>query len=235
MSKIEVLKFGSSVLRTPEELPVAVDEIYRHWRAGCRVLAVVSAFEGVTDRLFKEADTLFGAGASPAAAAFVATGEQRTATLLVGALVRCGIPSRLVEPHEIGLVAEGSSLESMPVQVDVGALERFWRGSAILVLPGFYGVDGRGRTALFGRGGSDLSALFLAAELKAGCRLLKDVNGVFDADPASSTVAHRFTTLSWATALRVAGPLFKRRHCATLKRDRCGFTSGGPTSAPAPW
>lgn len=79
MSRIVVLKFGNSVLRTLEKLPVAVDEIYRHWRSGCRVLAVVSAFEGVTDRLFKEADTLFGPGPSPAAAAFVATGEQRTA------------------------------------------------------------------------------------------------------------------------------------------------------------
>src|SRR5580698_5029540 len=61
MSAIEVLKFGSSVLRTPDDLPIAVDEIYRHWRNGCRVLAVVSAFEGVTDRLFKEATILFGA------------------------------------------------------------------------------------------------------------------------------------------------------------------------------
>ena len=228
MSGIEVLKFGSSVLRTLEELPVAVDEIYRHWRSGCRVLAVVSAFEGVTDRLFKEADTLFGSGSSPAAAAFVATGEQRTATLLVGALIRSGIPSRLVEPHEIGLVAEGSSLESTPVRVDAGALERFWRGSAILVLPGFYGVDERGRTALFGRGGSDLSALFLAAELGASCRLLKDVNGVFDADPASSTVAHRFTTLSWATALRVAGPLIQAKALRYAEMRALPFQVGRP-------
>src|SRR5882672_9349249 len=125
MSRIEVLKFGSSVLRTREELPVAVDEIYRHWRSGCRVLAVVSAFEGVTDRLFKEADRLFRPGSSHEAAAFVATGEQRTATLLVGALIRSGIPSRLVEPHEIGLMAEGSSLESTPARVDVDALDRF--------------------------------------------------------------------------------------------------------------
>jgi homoserine dehydrogenase len=228
MSAIEVLKFGSSVLATPAELPVAVDEIYRYWRAGCRVLAVVSAFEGVTDRLFKEAESLYAPGPSYATAAFVATGEQRTATLLVEALVRFGIPARLVEPREIGLLAEGSSLESMPVGVDASALERFWCGSPILVLPGFYGVDARGRTVLFGRGGSDLSALFLAAELGASCRLLKDVNGVFDADPARERVAHRFTALSWATAIEVAGPLIQAKALRYAQTRSLPFHVGRP-------
>jgi homoserine dehydrogenase len=228
MSTIEVLKFGSSVLRTPAELPVAVDEIYRHWRAGSRVLAVVSAFEGVTDRLFGEAENLFGPGPSYATAAFVATGEQRTATLLVESLVRFGIPARLVEPQEIELRFEGHSLESTPVSVDVSALERFWRGSPILVLPGFYGVDAQGRIGLFGRGGSDLSALFLAAELGASCRLLKDVNGVFDADPARNKVAHRFTALSWATAIEVAGPLIQPKALRYAQERFMPFRVGRP-------
>jgi homoserine dehydrogenase len=228
MSMIEVLKFGSSVLRTPDDLPVAVDEIYRHWRAGRRVLAVVSAFEGVTDRLFKEASTLFGANPSPATAAFVATGERRTATLLVGSLIRCGVPARVIEPLEIGLVAEGTSLESSPVRVEVAALGRFWRGSAILVLPGFYGVDDDGRTALFGRGGSDLSALFLAAALGADCRLLKDVNGVFDADPAGNKLAHRFSALSWSTAIKVAGPLIQPKALRYAQERGRTFWVGRP-------
>jgi homoserine dehydrogenase len=54
MSKIEVLKFGSSVLRSASDLHIAVDEIYRRWRSGRRVLAVVSAFEGITDKLMAE-------------------------------------------------------------------------------------------------------------------------------------------------------------------------------------
>jgi homoserine dehydrogenase len=233
MSAIEVLKFGSSVLRTPDDLPIAVDEIYRHWRNGCRVLAVVSAFEGVTDRLFKEATILFGAEPTAATASFVATGEQRTATLLVGVLIRCGIPARLVDPHEIGLIAQGSVLESDPVGVDVSALEGFWRGSPILVLPGFYGVDVRGRSALFGRGGSDLSALFLAAELGASCRLLKDVNGVFDADPARNRLAHRFTALSWATAIDVAGPLIQPKALRYAQDRALPFLVGRPSDSAA--
>ena len=211
MLKIEVLKFGSSVLRTPNELQVAVDEIYRRWRTNSKVLAVVSAFEGVTDQLIKEASNLIATDIEEATAAYIAQGEQRTAALLVGALARSGIPARVIEPHEIGLMAEGTSLESAPVGVDVTAIERFWHNHAVLVLPGFYGVDPRGHTALFGRGGSDLSALFLAAELAGTCRLLKDVSGVYDADPASSTAAHRFAALSWETAISVAGPLIQSK------------------------
>ena len=75
MTQIDVLKFGSSVLRSPEDLPVAVDEIYRRWRSGSKVLAVVSALEGVTDQLIKEAEGLFATFESGATAAYIAQGE----------------------------------------------------------------------------------------------------------------------------------------------------------------
>src|ERR1700728_4123773 len=101
MLLVEVLKFGSSVLRSADDLHIAVDEIYRVWRSGCQVLAVVSAFEGVTDTLIREASDLFGSSCAEATAAYVATGEQRTAALLTGMLARSGIPARLVEPREI--------------------------------------------------------------------------------------------------------------------------------------
>src|ERR1700679_3253430 len=119
MLLVEILKFGSSVLRCPDDLGVAVDEIYRRWRSGCHVLAVVSAFEGVTDQLLREASELFGSSCAEATAAYVATGEQRTAATLTGMLARSGIPARLVEPREIGLLAAGPVLESAPVRVDI--------------------------------------------------------------------------------------------------------------------
>src|ERR1700679_862592 len=119
MIPVEVLKFGSSVLRSPGDLHVAVDEIYRRWRTGYRVLAVVSAFEGVTDELMDEVADTLGVNCSPeAVAAYVATGEERTAALLLGSLHQYGLPARLLSPHDIGLIADGSSLESMPVGID---------------------------------------------------------------------------------------------------------------------
>jgi homoserine dehydrogenase len=227
MLNVEILKFGSSVLRSPEDLPVAVDEIYRRCRSGSRVLAVVSAFEGVTDQLIEEADKQLAANAS-AMAAYIAQGEQRTAALLLGALTSSGIAARVVEPRDIGLIAEGTPLESTPIAVDVTILGRLWNSWPVLVLPGFYGVDIQGSTALFGRGGSDLSALFLASALQVSCRLLKDVSGVYDADPASSKVAHRFAALSWQTAVKVAGPLIQPKGLKHAQSHALPFYVGRP-------
>src|ERR1700722_9857584 len=157
MPMVEILKFGSSVLRSPGDLHVGVDEIYRRWRAGCCVLAVVSAFEGVTNQLMDEVMDILGAECPEATAAYLATGEQRTAALLHGSLRQYGLPSHIVSPSEIGLIAEGSILDSAPIRLDKTALERLWTMHPILVLPGFYGIDTEGRTVLFGRGGSDIS------------------------------------------------------------------------------
>jgi homoserine dehydrogenase len=231
MPLVEVLKFGSSVLRSPGDLHVAVDEIYRRWRVGYRVLAVVSAFEGVTDELMGEIADALGSDCAQATAAYVATGEEQTGALLLGSLRQYGLPARLVSPREIGLIAEGCALESSPVSVDTSAIERLWQNSPILVLPGFFGIDAEGCTSLFGRGGSDLSALFLAAALDGKCRLLKDVPGVFDNDPARSAAAHRFSALSWTRAIEVAGPLIQPKALRYAHSRALSFEVGRPNEA----
>ena len=231
MVSIEVLKFGSSVLRSPGDLHVAVDEVYRRWRAGCQVLAVVSAFDGVTDGLLADVTEALGTACPEATATYLATGEIKTAALLHGSLRQYGLPSRIADPREIDLRAEGSPLESAPIHVDRAALDRLWQHTPILVLPGFYGIDPEGRIALFGRGGSDLSALFLAAALRAGCRLLKDVPGVFDMDPARSMTAHRFTSISWERAVQVAGPLIQPKALDYARTHDLSFEVGRPNEA----
>jgi homoserine dehydrogenase len=229
--KMVVQKFGSSVLRSAGDLHIAVDEIYRHWRTGCRVLAVVSAFENVTDILMGEIVDGVGAECPEATAAYLATGEEQTAALLLGSLRQYGLPSRLLSPRDIGLLAEGPILESTPFRVDTAVLERLWQSYPILILPGFFGLDREHRTVLFGRGGSDLSALFLAAALGAECRLSKDVMGVYDTDPASSTLAHRFSALSWERAIHVAGPLIQSKALRYAQSRALTFGVGRPNVA----
>ena len=167
---------------------------------------------------------------SEAAAAYIAQGEQQTAALLGSACSLDAASRRACSgaPRDRLDRRRHSSLESTPISVDATALGRLWPIHPILVIPGFYGVDSQGCTALFGRGGSDLSALFLASALHASARLLKDVSGVYDADPASTTLAHRFTALSWRTAIEVAGPLIQAKALRHAQSRALPFYVGRP-------
>lgn len=115
--------------------------------------------------------------------------------------------------------------------MDVALLDQLWNAYAVLVLPGFYGIDSEGRISLFGRGGSDLSALFLAASLGAECRLFKDVMGVYDAEPANVTLAYRFSALSWERAIQVAGPLIQPKALRYAQNHDMMFEVGRPNEA----
>ena len=111
---IVVLKFGSSVLRSAADLPAAVHEIYRWYRDGARILAVVSAIGDTTEQLLAQARELSPIPDPSAAAQLLATGERTSAALLGVALDRAGVPARVVDPREIGLMVSGSPLDSEP-------------------------------------------------------------------------------------------------------------------------
>jgi len=228
-----VLKFGSSVLRTPASLPIAVTEIYRHYRRGRRVIAVVSAFEGVTDRLLGDVSAGGDAPDPATLAVLLSTGEIASAAQLAAALHRAGIPARYTDPRDIGLTASGDRSNAELTQVRVDRLEALLDVTPVLVVPGFFAQAPDGGLALLGRGGSDLTALYLAAELPARCILLKDVDGLYEADPAclvaGDRVPRRFTQADFATAEACAGSLvqpkavrFARDRALTLDLARIG-------------
>ncbi|HEY4366465.1 MAG TPA: hypothetical protein VGN07_04465 [Steroidobacteraceae bacterium] len=206
-----VLKFGSSVLRNRADLAAAVHEIYRWYRAGWRVVAIVSALGDTTEILLDEARDLALTPEPNATAELLATGERHCAALLGIALDRSGVKSRVVDPREIGLAADGSALDSELVAVDASRIAALLDESAVLVVPGFFGYDPNGRLHLLGRGGSDLSAVYLAHTLGARCRLIKDVDGVYECDPAlaGSDTSRRFASLGYADALECAGQLIQ--------------------------
>lgn len=187
---------------------------------------LASTIAGRTDQLLTECRAWLGEEmAREAVAAYVATGESQSAALLVGALRGAGIAARLTEPREINLRVQGDALEADPIGVEVAALHALWQTHTVLVLPGFFGIDGEDRTALLGRGGSDLSALFLAHALGAQCYLVKDVAGVFDRDPAADRAgAKRYAALPWAEAAVVAGPLIQPKALAFAAERKIPFS-----------
>jgi len=208
MASTVVLKLGSSVLRSANDLPVALREIHSHCRGGSRVVAVVSAFAGVTDRLFAR-----GAASGlteHALAECVGAGERESARALTARLNESGMTARCLGPETLELLALGTALEATPIGLGP-ALSVALETTPVIVVPGFIACDEHGRAVLLGRGGSDLTALFIAQRLGARCRLLKDVDGVYDRDPAAGAAARRYATLSWRRALEVGGELVQPR------------------------
>jgi homoserine dehydrogenase len=215
-----VLKFGGSVLTSEDALPQAVSEIYRYVRQGYAVAAVVSALKGETDALIRQASHYGAAQHSAAAPYLIALGEFRSAALLALAAERAGLSPVVRQPHEIGLRAAGDREDAALIDVDTARLKRDLEAHDVVVIPGFTALDTDGRTVLLGRGGTDLSAIFLASRIKgARVRLIKDVDGVYDHDPALDSHARSFARISWAEAEQIARVLIQPkgvRHAASL-------------------
>lgn len=221
---IIVLKFGSSVLQSERDLPRATHEIYRWWREGFQVVAVVSAFGNTTDELARRARAACEQPTDELVAALLATGETASSALLGLALNRAGIRTAVLDAERAGLATDGPVLDSNLTSIDTsGVLEALRDG--VVVLPGFVGRGRSGKTTLLGRGGSDLTALFIAQRLGGVCRLIKDVDGLYTSDPNSTNgpPATRFVRVSYATAARVGGAVVQPKAIDFAERHRLRF------------
>ena len=234
MPHIHVLKFGSSVLRGSADLPAVTAEIARFRETAQPVLAVVSAFAGETDRRIAEADRLGLDTDSPTRAALIAEGEWQSALALTEAVRASGATAAAVSPADISLRAKGPRTDGHPMAANMTALRARLDEYGILIIPGFSGLDRDGDTVLFGRGGSDMTALYLAHALgQPACRLIKDVDGLYDRDPNRFPDARRYETVSTRTAYQVGGVLvqpkaiaFAEAHPLTIEVATMGQAGG---------
>ncbi len=225
---IIVLKFGSSVLKTSDDAPRVAHEVYRWVRKGYRVVAVVSALDGETDQLLAQAHRWDEIPHQSATALLASTGELRSAALLTLALDRAGIEAQVLDVAAIGLRTRGiHALDARPVQYNVAKLRRLLTRFSVIVLPGFTGRDSLGRTTLLGRGGSDCSALFLARGLGARCRLVKDVDGLYEWDPHQlGTAPRKFRQLGWDDALKLNGGIVQHKAIEFARQSKQSFEVG---------
>ena len=185
-------------------------------------------FHGLEDR-GSESGRGTPTGADPAALAMLlATGEFTTAAKLGLALSGRGVACRVLGPAALGLRTRGGGQDADPGAIDVVALRRSREACPVCVVPGFIALDPEGHLCTLGRGGSDLTALFVAAECGAGrCRLIKDVDGVYDADPnAAGSGARRYERLRWEDALRLDGGIVQHKAVRLAERRGLAFEVG---------
>ncbi len=223
-----VLKFGSSVLSNDSQLPVAVHEVYRAYRQGRGVIAVVSAIGSQTNALLDRAEVIASpASADEAMALLLATGETQSAALLTMALCRAGLPATCLDAASMDLMIENERLDGDFVGVDDALIRNALKKTPVIVVPGFAARHRDGGVGLTGRGGSDLSAVYLAHALRADeCRLLKDVDGIYECDPAVGSgddqeeSPHRYGHVSYEDALRVSSVLVQPKATEFLRETR---------------
>jgi len=223
--KIIVLKFGGSVLTCPESYDRVVHEIYRWVRKGFKVVAVVSAMKGETDRLFTAVrQTAAVDPVAPTVASWIAIGEKASAARLALLADRAGLTANCLDAAAIELVAGGPTLDAVPQRVSVQAIQRALGTYDVLVLPGFEGRDELGQINLLGRGGSDLTAITLASFLGAQCRLIKDVAGLYEWDPnGAKSTPRRYRSLPWQTAHGLDDAIVQHKSVEVAKKHRQAF------------
>ena len=214
-----VLKFGSSVLEKPDDYARAAHEIYRHTRSGEKVVAVVSALGGETDALFAVGGDV-GEGCSDGLMArLVRCGELKSAALMGLALQRSGIPSAVLDPHEMGLRAAGTALDANLTGLDAERVLSHFETADVIVAPGFFG-EGEAGPVTLGRGGTDLTAVEFAHWLGADrVRLIKDVDGVYSDDPAKNPDAVRLDQLDYDEAAKVSRGLVQEKAIHRAKEN----------------
>lgn len=203
MSSLSVLKLGGSVLRDDASYAAAARFLHDRLAENQdeRLVVIVSAEYGTTDRLLAEAQRVVSDPAAHALDLLWSTGELRSVALLTLHLQRIGTHAAAFNVHQTGLVAEGATGTAVRPLRLLAALAT----ARIVVVPGFLGVSAGGTITSLGRGGSDLTAVLLAAAVRANvCELIKDVPGYFTADPHRDTHARPIHHLSFDEAVVMA-------------------------------
>jgi aspartate kinase len=178
-----VMKFGGTSMAGIERIRHVAGLVKREAEAGNQLAVVVSAMAGETDRLIqfcREASSLYDPREYDVV---VASGEQVTSGLLAITLQGMGLNARSYMGWQLPIRTSGHAA-ALIEGIDAGVLERVFSEGGIAVIPGFQGVAADGSVATLGRGGSDTSAVALAAAVRADrCDIYTDVDGVYTTDP----------------------------------------------------
>jgi aspartate kinase len=200
-----VMKFGGTSMGGIERIRHVANLVRREAAAGNQVAVVVSAMAGETDRLVqlcREAASLYDPREYDVV---VASGEQVTSGLLAITLQGMGLNARSYMGWQLPIRTTAAHASALIDGIDVDVLERVFDESGIAVIPGFQGVAADGSVATLGRGGSDTSAVALAAAMKADrCAIYTDVDGVYTTDPRIVPRARKLSAITYEEMLELA-------------------------------
>jgi aspartate kinase len=200
-----VQKYGGTSVGSVDRIKAVAHRVAAACAAGNRVIVVVSAMAGETNRLLQLAGDVAAQPDPREVDALVATGEQVSAALLAMALLERGLPARSLLGHQIRIATDGVFGRARIKSIDAGNVLQVIEQGGVAVVAGFQGVDQHLNITTLGRGGSDTSAVAMAAAVKAdGCEIYTDVAGVYTTDPRICPNARKLERISYDEMLEMA-------------------------------
>ena len=199
-----VLKFGGTSVGNPERIRHSSRILAHEQSQGRPVAAVVSAMAGETDRILGLCEGFEGGLGEVETDLALAAGEQVSSALMALALKELGYEARAFLGWQIPMQAEGPFGQARISALDGSLLKSVIASGVIPVIAGFQGIDAQGRIRTLGRGGSDLSAVAIAAAIEGDCDIYTDVDGVFTTDPRIAPQAQRIEAISYDEMLELA-------------------------------
>ena len=200
-----VQKFGGTSVANLERIQRAAAKVMQTRAQGHDVVVVVSAMSGETDRLINLAKAIHEQPDAREYAALVATGEQVSITLFALALIAQGCPARSYTGTQAHIKTDNHHKKARILSIDAEILRNDLAAGYVPVVAGFQGISAEGDITTLGRGGSDTTAVALAAVLQADeCQIYTDVDGVYTADPKVVPKAQKLNAITFTEMLELA-------------------------------
>ena len=199
-----IQKYGGTSIADTDRLMAAAQRVAQLARQGTQVVVVVSAQGDTTDAMIDKAVQLNRRGSAREMDAYLAAGEQMSAGLMAMAIGALGCAAVSLCGWQAGIQTDGIYGNAGIKNVDTARIRRELAAGNVVVVAGFQGMDTEGDITTLGRGGSDTTAVALAAALKAErCQIFTDVDGVYDRDPRKYPDARRFGRISYEKMLKL--------------------------------
>ena len=200
-----VQKYGGTSVASPERVKNVARRVARWKSRGAELVVVVSAMAGETNRLLGLAREVQADPDPRELDVMVSTGEQVTIALLTMALKELGVRARSYTGPQVKIVTDSAHTKARILSIDEQKIRADLADDYVVVVAGFQGVDEAGNITTLGRGGSDTTAVALAAALKASeCQIYTDVDGVYTADPRIVPEARRLKTITFEEMLELS-------------------------------
>ena len=200
-----VQKYGGTSVASPERIAAVAERVARTVEQGHQVVVVVSAMSGETNRLLGLSSAVSDSPPAREMDVLLSTGEQVTIALLSMALQQRSLAARSYTGSQVKILTDSAHSKARIRRIDEQAMRAELDAGSVVVVAGFQGVDADGNITTLGRGGSDTTAVALAAALDADeCQIYTDVDGVYTTDPRVVSCAQRLERITFEEMLEMA-------------------------------